>query len=371
METHSPVRDQIAAEAVDWHLQLQVADWTEPDQEAFTEWLMQSPAHIEEYLAVSRAWCGLAIPTEGGLSADALIAAASAHVESNNVIALRTVDRPRAMTEERRPQATPMRRWLAGAAMVAALAGAWLLNGYWSSANDLRTAVGEQRSVTLADGSVVFLNTNSELRLRWSARERHIDLLRGEARFQVARNAERPFIVATQEASVRAVGTVFNVRTGEATTQVAVLEGRVEVNAIPTQVDAAANSLHIDGHDGETQPTHMRPDLLLAAGQRAAVTSLGVEPDVGPPIERVAAWTERRLVFRGDPLSAVIAEFNRYRPQALVLDDSSLARIRINGVFELDDPASLVAYLRNFESVRVEQRTDGSEHLSRGSQGRY
>jgi len=173
-------------------------------------------------------------------------------------------------------------------------------------------------------------------------------LLRGEARFQVAKNAARPFIVTTQEATVRAVGTVFNVRTGEAITQVAVLEGRVEVNADP-----------------KSQPAHSGSDMLLAAGQRAAVTRLGVEADVGPPIERVAAWTERRLVFRGDPLGAVVAEFNRYRTQALVVDDPALAEVRINGVFELDDPASLLTYLRNFESVQVTQGGDGREHLAR------
>jgi transmembrane sensor len=161
------------------------------------------------------------------------------------------------------------------------------------------------------------------------------------------------------------VGTVFNVRTGEATTQVAVLEGRVKVNAIPTEKGADVNP-RADGQNVAQPKARAAPDLLLAAGQRAAVTSDGIEPEVGPPIERVAAWTQRRLVFRGDPLRAVVAEFNRYRLQALVLDDPSLAEIRINGVFDLDDHASLVAYLRNFESVRVEQRSDGSEHLSRG-----
>jgi transmembrane sensor len=187
--------------------------------------------------------------------------------------------------------------------------------------------------------------------------------LRGEARFQVAKNSARPFVVATQEATVRAVGTVFNIRTGEAITQVAVLEGRVEVNALPRL--QAEN--HNPTRDTGRAAAQMTPDLLLAAGQRAAVTRRGVEPNVGPPIERVAAWTERRLVFRGEPLSAVVAEFNRYRLQALIVDDPSLAEIRINGVFDLDDPASLVAYLRNFESVRVEQRGDGSEHLTRGT----
>jgi transmembrane sensor len=277
------------------------------------------------------------------------------------------MDRPGVVTERlpRRLPATSGRRQLARVAMLSlaavVVAAAWLVQGYWLSAIDLRTSVGEQRSVTLADGSVVFLNTNSELKLHWTKHERRIDLLRGEARFQVAKNPARPFVVATQEATVRAVGTVFNIRKAEAITQVAVLEGRVEVNAIPRELEENAYPTR----DAGQPAAQMMPDLLLAAGQRAAVTRRGVEANVGPPIERVAAWTERRLVFRGEALSAVVAEFNRYRLQALVVDDPSLAVIRINGVFDLDDPASLVTYLRNFESVRVEQQGDGSKHLTR------
>jgi transmembrane sensor len=367
VETLPSIRDQIAAEADEWLLRLQAADHSQAHCEAFTDWLMQSPAHIEAYLAVSRAWHALGVPNQDQWSAEALIAAAQAESQSGNVIQLRGMDHPCVVTERlaRRLPATSSRRWparVAAASLVAAVvATAWLFQGNWLPANDLKTSVGEQRSVTLADGSIVFLNTNSELKLHWTKGERRIELLRGEARFQVAKNPARPFVVATQEATVRAVGTVFNIRTGEAITQVAVLEGRVEVNAIPRDQEENDNLTR----DTERPAGQMTPDLLLAAGQRAAVTRRGVEANVGPPIERVAAWTERRLVFRGEALSAVVAEFNRYRLQALVVDDPSLAQIRINGVFDLDDPASLVAYLRNFESVQVEQRGDGSKHLTR------
>jgi transmembrane sensor len=340
------MRDQIAAEADEWLLKLHAAEPALALREAFTEWLMRSPSHIETYLTVSRTWHALSAPSGSEWAKDTLIAAARAEREPDNVTPLRG-DRLPAPTL--RPRAVRLRA-LTSLAACAALAcvGVWLFRGYLPSGDDFKTAVGEQRSITLADRSVVFLNTDSEVRLRWTARERHIDLLRGEARFQVAKNVARPFIVATREATVRAVGTVFNVRTGEAITQVAVLEGRVEVNADP-----------------KSQPAHNGSDMLLAAGQRAAVTRQGVEADVGPPIERVAAWTERRLVFRGDPLGAVVAEFNRYRTQALVVDDPALAEVRINGVFELDDPASLLTYLRNFESVQVTQGGDGREHLAR------
>ena len=122
---------------------------------------------------------------------------------------------------------------------------------------------------------------------------------------------------------------------------------------------------HNPTRDTGRPATQMTPDLLLAAGQRAAVTRRGVEADVGPPIERVAAWTERRLVFRGEPLSAVVAEFNRYRLQALIVDDPRLAEIRINGVFDLDDPASLLPICATSSRSRSNDRGDGSEHLAR------
>lgn len=353
------IADEIAAEADEWLLKLHDAEAAPAGQrKAFAEWLTRSPAHIEAFLTATRTWHALAVDGAGHWSSDALIAAARAAGESDNVIPLRGWGQPAVRAQPERRQPTGWRRLAAVAAtLLLGAIGAWVFRGYWPSQDEIKTAVGEQRSVTLADGSVVFLNTDSELRVRWTARERHMDLLRGEARFQVTKNPARPFIVATHEATVRAVGTVFNVRTGEATTQVAVLEGRVEVNA-----DGNANA-----NESKFPAAPTQSELLLAAGQRAAVIHGSIEVDVGPPIERVTAWTERRLVFRGDPLSVVVAEFNRYRLRALVVDDSGLAAVRINGVFALDDPDSLLTYLHDFESVRVTQDGDGREHLSRGA----
>jgi len=78
------------------------------------------------------------------------------------------------------------------------------------------------------------------------------------------------------------------------------------------------------------------------------------------------AWTERRLVFRDQPLDAVLREFNRYRMQPLILDDPTLAAFRISGVFDLSDPDSLIAYLSIYETVHVDRKSDGSQHLLRG-----
>jgi transmembrane sensor len=238
----------------------------------------------------------------------------------------------------------------------------------WHSTMTFQTVVGEQSSFTLQDGSVVFLNTNSMVRVGWLPAERHFELVRGEARFKVARDPSRPFTVATATAAVRALGTVFNVRAEPLSTQVAVLEGQVEVTAAPSREPASGASVSANKVSTAVQSPAMER-VRLAAGERAAVTPRGRQTNAGPPIESVLAWTQRRLVFQDQPLDAVIQEFNRYRTHPLVLDDPALAALRISGVFDLNDPESLIAYLGTYETVQVDRRSDGSQHLFRGSAG--
>jgi len=363
------MRRRIAAEAVDWFLLLQEPP-AESDRQSFSEWLLRSPAHVEEYLRVSCAWSLANVVSEGNLESAALVAAAKAAHETDNVVAL-----PGRLARRSPPAVSEPGRSLSGrtgrAALVASLVlGLAVAVTYlsWQSPMTFQTVVGEQSSFTLQDGSVVFLNTNSKIRLGWSPAERHIELLRGEARFKVAQDASRPFTVATATAGVRALGTVFNVRAEPLSTQVAVLEGQVEVTVAPPGKPAAATSAFTnEGAAAVHSPVVER--VRLAAGERAAVTRRGIQTNTGPAIEAVMAWTERRLVFRDQPLDTVIGEFNRYRMHPLVLDDPALAALRVSGVFDLSDPESLIAYLGAFETVQVDRRSDGSQHLFRGSAG--
>jgi transmembrane sensor len=361
-------RQLIAAEAVDWFLQFRERTAAEADHQGFSEWLLRSPTHVEEYLQVSCAWSLVNAGAEGDLEAAVLVAAAKAHHESDNVVALpsRFGGRlPPADSESGR--VLTGRRWRAAALAASLLLGItlWITFLSWQSPMTFQTVVGEQSSFTLQDGSVVFLNTNSKVSVGWLPTERHIELVRGEARFQVAKDASRPFTVATTAAAVRALGTVFNVRAEPPGTQVAVLEGQVEVTVAPTT--ARAFGMPVTANEGSTavQPPAIE-SVRLAAGERAAVTSHGIQTNTGPTIEAVMAWTQRRLVFRDQPLDAVVHEFNRYRTHALVLDDPGLTSLRISGVFDLSDPESLIAYLGTYEAVQVDRRSDGSQHLYRG-----
>lgn len=369
MDLSPTTRGQISAEAVDWFLRFQDSARTSPDREAFSNWLTRSPAHIEEYLAVSSVWVGLNVPSEAPFSTESLIAAAR-EAHPDNVVQLATYhasnDRQSRIEQVR---GFGLRRWLGLAASVALAIGAWLGYADWFHEPVFKTAIGEQRSVSLPDGSLVFLNTNSEVRTRWTKAERHIDLIKGEARFQVAKNAARPFLVFTSDATVRAVGTIFNVRAERSGTEVAVIEGRVKVSALAGGVAAKKGMHNSNFAIGKSllMAGPVPPSIELAAGQRAAVALNRIDPDAGPPMESVVAWTERRLVFRDEPLAGVIAEFNRYRVQSLAVDDAQLATLKISGVFDSSDPDSLIEYLKSFETVRVARPHDGSLHLSRST----
>jgi len=210
------------------------------------------------------------------------------------------------------------------------------------------------------------LNTNSVVRVTWSRAERHIDLLRGEAHFHVEKNPARPFIVETREAAVRALGTIFNVRANETSTEVTVLEGRVKLTELAPVVPVLRRQPDDYKKSGDPGDVQTPPaSVELDAGQRAAVSGERIELDKGPTPESVSAWTQKRLVFRDQSLAEVVREFNRYRVSPILIDSPQVAAIRINGVFDPNDPYSLAAFLQDFESVHVTWSDDGTVHLSR------
>lgn len=351
--------DQIAGEAADWFARLQDPNAPTTERDEFAKWLLRSPTHIEEYLAVTQIWGDAEVMT--GLSTDDLVRQAREWKDSDNIVALSTSTpspSPRSRGEGRGEG-----RWLRALAATLVIAAlGWFAANQWLHPSHIETAIGEQRSVTLADGSVVHLNTDSEARITLSDAERRITLSRGEARFTVAKDATRPFFVLTPQATVRAVGTVFNVHATAERTAVTVIEGRVAV----TQ-SSAPHAPAREERPGVPRPAAARlAPLELAAGQQAEVTSMGeILPDVGPSVERVLAWAERRLVFRDDSLADVVAEFNRYHDRPIRIADPALAALRLSGTFDASDPQSLIQYLEQYEHVRITQDSDGTKFLTR------
>jgi transmembrane sensor len=206
------------------------------------------------------------------------------------------------------------------------------------------TALGEQRTIRLADSSIVTLNADSRIQLRLDQTHRDVELLRGEALFKVAHDPSRPFTVQTKTAIVQAVGTQFNVYEQPNGTRVSVLDGRVKVTPLGERGAGAANVV--------------RATTSLSAGQEAQVTPDGtIQRNAQADVMKTVAWRERRLIFDDAPLEDMVYEFNRYnRTTRLTLDGVPPGSHHYNGIFDAADPDSLAEVLSKEPDLIVEKR---------------
>ncbi len=207
------------------------------------------------------------------------------------------------------------------------------------------TAIGEQLSTRLPDGSVITLNTDTLLDVKYSAVERLVVLTRGEAIFRVAHDQARPFRVRAGERVVQAVGTVFNVKLMD-DLEVTVTEGRVTVGH-PAAPQVARTSVPAP------------PPLTLDAGNLALIRGSGEEVRSIEPeqIEANLAWQHGMLMYRGETLAAVLADMSRYTTARFRIADASVRDGRVGGYFRAGDADALLLALH--ESFGIEQRRDG------------
>ena len=184
------------------------------------------------------------------------------------------------------------------------------------------TGKGETKVVALKDGSVVTLNTASEIQVNYGDRMRSVELLQGEALFDVAKDKSRPFVVTAGDTSVRAVGTSFTVRRlEEAPVQVLVREGVVEVFK-PASGD---RPIRVAANNMAEAPQSQ--DAIIAA-----------HPVAPAQLQRQFAWQTGQIAFEGETLAQAAAEFARYSDTKIVIDDPVLAREEITGLFKTTDP---------------------------------
>jgi len=241
------------------------------------------------------------------------------------------------------------RRWLAaaGAVCTVAVVGCVLVNGHALESpvhtSRYTTAKGEQRSEVQPDGSSIQMNVSTEIVVRHYATRRTVEMVRGEAMFTVTPDRDRPFLVDAGAVSVRVTGTVFNVRRDEDRVLVAVQSGSVEVSSgrwwnRDTAMLAA-------GMTAQAQPGQ---DLLAGPGDVPALT----------------AWRQGKVVFQDQPLEDMVREMNRYLSQPIHLTDSKLKRLRMAGVFNIQDADGFLQALQNNLPIVVRRREDGGADLS-------
>ena len=225
-------------------------------------------------------------------------------------------------------------------------AGAWrLLQGR----GRFTTGKGETKVVALKDGSVVTLNTASEIQVRYSDSLRAVELVRGEALFDVAKNKARPFVVAAGDTSVRAVGTSFTVRHLDASpVQVLVREGVVEV------FKPAAQSI---------KPVRISANSMAVVATEGAADIAAV-PVPAAQVHRQMAWQDGQIAFEGETLAQAAQEFSRYSDTRIVIDDPGLAKEEIAGLFKATDPVGFAQRIALSLNGRA-QIGDGEVRITR------
>lgn len=305
--------DLVLAEASAWLTRLQGSARTPAAEQAFKAWLAEDQAHARAFARVTHTW-------------DIIPGAASYGNRAINPKAPR-----------RRGQ-----QLFAAAASIALLimvAGVYVLRD-----PVYRTAIGEQKAITLDDGSRITLNTNTQLVVSYSKTERHIRLERGEAMFEVAKNPKRPFIVAAGGEQVRALGTTFLVRNDADQLAVLLIEGRVEVSE--------STSSHSDESSKKA--------VTLAPGERLAMSAPGAKPVLDHPnVDEATAWRQGEVIFDNTTLADAATELNRYGSTRLRLDDPALARLRVSGVFATRDPVEFANAVAKLHDLNVIPTADG------------
>lgn len=335
---------------------------TEAQRQAFVDWLLRSPMHVEEFIRVS----ALHQQLSGVLKMQPTWLEKIISEAQDNVVKLSQFEDPDVTKDEKTEKRSGA--WMKVAAAVAGIAIlAGVMVGQIDStlvddAQIVSTRLGEQRSVLLDDGSVVELNTDSEIRIAMDSQFRQVELLKGEAIFQVAKDPNRPFQVNSGSVMVEAIGTRFNVYRQDEEVIVTVVEGLVEVSKVEETVQVTVDS----GNKPETLEIQAKPVAYLSAGNQVAVSQTGaVRQEEIVNLDKVIAWTDRRLVFDNDTLEHIVSEFNRYNRSSLTIVDSELRKRRLTGVFNANDPDAFLALMQSLGGVSIKPTVDGSRQLSR------
>ncbi|QFU74246.1 FecR family protein [Halioglobus maricola] len=245
-------------------------------------------------------------------------------------------------------------RWYTGAAAIAAsiMLALFLYPqlGTDPVSTEYRTAVGERLSIELPDNSTVVLNTDSSISVTYTDEQRHIDLRRGEAWFQVNPNKERPFHVDAGETRVTAVGTAFNVYLQQDATAITVTEGVVRVSEI---VETGS---------------HKPASKILSVNQQLRTSSDGWA--LSPPTDFSArlAWRQGELVADEMLLVDLVAELERYHNTNYLIADPSIAGLSISGVLQLDEPEAILKALEVSLGVQADTLESGTVRLLKAEQ---
>ncbi|HCM46564.1 MAG TPA: hypothetical protein DIS98_03305 [Colwellia sp.] len=228
----------------------------------------------------------------------------------------------------------------------------------------LKTKVGEQTSFTLQDGSQIQLNTNSLIEVKFSPNHRLLTLVRGEARFDVAKDKNRPFTVTAGKKSFTALGTIFNVqKTDSLAMELVVTEGKVLITKASMPVTAIKESLTqaLTPFKSDTLEAKLvvSGEKIIIAEHSPSIKTTPVEKVSLDQIHRDLAWQQGMLIFEGEPLSIALTEISRYTTNHFEIVDSELATINVAGYFKAGDIDGLLSSLQSNFGINFSKNPDG------------
>lgn len=304
-------------QAVQWFVLLRDDEATAGDRTAFAEWLAADPAHGTAWRSIERMWGGLdaaapkVLPSRGG-----------------------SLQKKRRKSRTKSPRRRASAAKGVAASIVLLIAGGigWQMMPAGLFA-DYRTTIGERRMISLQDGSEVELGAATAIDVAFSANERRIKLLAGEAFFSVTKDPARPFIVAAGNGEVKVLGTAFDVKIAD--------EVMVAVTSNTVQVRNATSS-----------------PVKVLAGQAVRYDMNRISTVTAADLDAVQAWRQDQIAFRDVPLDAVLAELGRYRRGSIVLLGKSLGKRHVTAVFEAKNGDAALDTIAQSLSLRIYRATD-------------
>jgi transmembrane sensor len=343
---------QIEARASEWLLRRESAAWSDSDRAHLEKWLSDSVLNRVAFLRLEAGWqqvnrikaLGAGFTPRSVPGVEQLVRAVEEtsslrEVEKDDVVATGSMEvpAPSFVDAEKRDGAGPGRQRLAAlaAGMLLFLIGAAVVStGPWSGTR-YATPVGGVSSVPLGDGSSVTLNTASRIRVRFSDRERRVDLTRGEVFFDVAPDPARPFIVQADSQRIVVLGTKFSVRLDDDDVRIVVTEGKVGVE-------------RAEGGLKKVAP------LVAGAVATANAGAIDIRARTLAESEELLSWRYGFVVFHETTLAEAVAEFERFDDRDIVVRDPQIADIRLTGKFRANNLDAFVRLLESTSPVRAE-----------------
>jgi transmembrane sensor len=347
---------EIDAAASDWLIRRESGAWSAADEAGFVEWLNASTLNRVAFLRLELAWedsaslkalgAGIAgdrPPPPGSWNLTPFFDPQPAGSSNEDASA-----RPAPVQAADRSGRLALRQRRFFPAIAATLALAVGIGAYVALAPNgerYATPVGGLASVAMTDGSEVTLNTDSQIRIALTDTERHVELRRGEAFFQVFKDPNRPFVVLAGNKRVIALGTQFSVRRAGDAVEIVVTEGKVRV-----EDEVAHPGSHADGS----------AEVLLTPGSVALAGEAGllVQRKTLPEAEEQLSWRTGVLMFRDQSLLDVAAEFNRYNQRKIVIRDPAVASLKIEGNFRATNVEAFVRLVESAFPVRADAQRD-------------